>query len=381
MKVKPVLWKYHKTKDRKYPVKIRITSTQDKKTKVKYISLDFSVDTSQWTGSRVKAHPNAQDYNLKIINTLSEIERNFSSFGHAEAGNKKDFYHYCTKYQQYLDQTAGLYHRKKITTVVSRLRTFRPSLPLSSLTGEFVSEYEGYLLKEGLHRNYVSDQLERIRTIVKLAVKDGALEYHKNPFLGYKLRSIKSVKKRLTLDQVKTLQKAILKGPECLARDMYVFSFYCGGMRFGDICRITKSNFSDRFQYTMHKGIKGSDPSLINIGLHPVAKKIAKKYNFQFPVGVDWAREEQTINSRNCYFNKVLKAVCDKEGIPEITYHTARHSIADLSVKMKLSSSEMKGVLGHKKLATTEIYLKEFYQEQTDEAMNKLFEKKPSRGL
>jgi integrase len=155
---------------------------------------------------------------------------------------------------------------------------------------------------------------------------------------------------------------------------MYVASFYQGGIRFGDLVRIRKENFRNgRLQYTMHKGIRNATPSKINVPLHPVAKAIFKKYNYQFPAKINWDRPEESINNRNSIMNQTLRRVCGENGLPEVTFHTARHSVADLSVQKKLSPIQMKSILGHKKLSTTEVYMREFYSEQSDEAMNKLF--------
>lgn len=371
MKVAPVLWTYHKRKDGKFPVKIRVTSTENKKTDVSYVGLGFSIERNQWTGTRVKNHTDAKALNDKIITTCAELEKNYIADGSAVTGDKTDFYYWFDLYRSQIKSTCGRSHQRKIDAAYNRLRSYAPTLMVKQLTRAFIESYEASLLKEGLHRNYVSDHLNRIRGVFKKAFDSGVIST--NPF--YALKTIKTIKNRLTPEQLTTLAKFPgLNKVESLPRDMYVFSYYCGGIRFGDMCRLKESNIRDgRLQYTMNKGIRNSEPSRINIPLHPVAKAIFKKYKHRFPVGVDWARPEDSINNRNSIMNGTLRRVCRMAGIPEVTFHTARHSVADLAVQKKLSPHQMKGVLGHKKLSTTEIYLKEFYSEQTDEAMDKLF--------
>jgi hypothetical protein len=48
--------------------------------------------------------------------------------------------------------------------------------------------------------------------------------------------------------------------------------------------------------------------------------------------------------------------------------------MADLMVKKKKAFKQIQGVLGHKKVGTTEVYLKTFYQEETDSALQDLFD-------
>jgi len=57
----------------------------------------------------------------------------------------------------------------------------------------------------------------------------------------------------------------------------------------------------------------------------------------------------------------------------EVTYHTARHSFADLAKSKSIDIHTIKDLLGHSKVQTTEIYMKSFYKEETDSAMDAIF--------
>ena len=76
----------------------------------------------------------------------------------------------------------------------------------------------------------------------------------------------------------------------------------------------------------------------------------------------------------NNAINRSLRIVCEKADIEKrVNMHMAKHSFADFAVKNDTGLLMISKLLGHTKLSTTQHYLKDFYQkEQTDE-MNRLF--------
>lgn len=366
MKLVPVLWKYYKSKSGTYPVKIRITHDNKKE----YIKMNFSVKQEQWTGARVKNHQFATEYNGKIVETLLKLEKNFLADGSVSTGDKESFNWWFEDYLALCKEKHGLYHYKKMNNVFTKIKEFRKHILVKQIDSKLVSDFELFLLKQNHHVNYIADVIKRFKFIVGLIVKAGAMEYHKNPFLSYKLKFVPTQRERLSFEDVMKLAKVKLNDKDQeLARDIYIVSFYAGGIRFGDCCRLKKENFQDgRLRYTMRKTATQK-----NIKLPVKAFKIMDKYDYCFPIRVNWDQEDESISSRRTTLCKKLKAACRAAGIKEVTFHTSRHSIADYAIKSKLSDQQLQDILGHKRSATTQIYKKSFYLEENDEAMDKLF--------
>ena len=57
----------------------------------------------------------------------------------------------------------------------------------------------------------------------------------------------------------------------------------------------------------------------------------------------------------------------------ELSFHSSRHSFADYCKNKKVDVHLIKDLLGHSRVSTTEIYMRDFYEEETDDAMDKLF--------
>lgn len=344
-----ILWKHYKGKDGLYSVKIRHTKTLAGKTKVTYKETGIRLTKKQFSNGRVKDHPKANELNIKL---------------EALCSAPKDQKTFLEFFKESIERQHGYYHKKKLNSVYRIIEEKHPKMTL-----DWLLSLERSFIKDGKHPNYIADIFSRIRAVVNLMVKSGALDYHKNPFHHFKIKRVKTEKPRISYEELLLLQGVKLDPIRGLARDMYIVSFYQGGMRFGDLCRLNKGNVQkDRLMYTMHKSNNER-----NLPLNPITEAILKKYNYQFPLNINWKQEDKSINMKNTLMNKHLKAACRFAGIPEISFHTSRHSIADLAVKQKLSSKQLQGILGHSKLTTTESYLKGFYREETDSGLNQLF--------
>lgn len=371
MKFKAILWTYHKTKSGEYPIKIRIVNTIDGRTITKYHPLNILVRKDEWDkkNGRVKFGNNAQEINLKIIETCNSIEKNYIESGQAAVGKHDELNWWMEEYHKNAKLKHGTYYVKMLNTVKNILKEYLPHIPLRSFNTKFLTDFERHLLEKGYHVNYVANILIRVKSVVKEAVKAGAMEYHKNPFLNFKVKQIKTDRQRLQYSDIVKLEKVKLSDSVELARDMYIFSFYCGGIRFGDLCRLNKSNYDNgRLIYTVSKTNVNR-----NIKLNDKALAVFKKYGYCFPTGVNWKDEDVSISAKNALLNKYLKQACEKAKIPKISFHSSRNSIADYAIKKKLSPREIQGILGHTTFNTTEVYLRSFYQEENDEVMDKLF--------
>ena len=82
------------------------------------------------------------------------------------------------------------------------------------------------------------------------------------------------------------------------------------------------------------------------------------------------------IGSQNAIVNRNLKAIAGLCGIQfNLSFHTARHSIAFHLMKTTDSIHIIKEALGHSETRTTEIYLKSLDDHSIDDEMEKIYGK------
>ena len=164
-----------------------------------------------------------------------------------------------------------------------------------------------------------------------------------------------------------------------LSKDIFVFSYLCGGINFTDIANLTNENIQNgRLHYIRQKTKK-----LIKIGIPQEAMLIIEKYSkeskgYLFPI-LDSKIHKTALQKQNRIHkilgkvNKNLKLLAAQLGVEaNLTTYVARHSFASVLKKSGVNIALISEALGHSDLATTQIYLDSFDNEQVDEAMKNL---------
>lgn len=398
MKIYPVLWKHNQLKDGTYPLKIRVFYVNEGKKIERYYPLDIYLKENQWDESfkRVKNHTNASDYNIKLLTTLKNLETQKSKdepIVVKKAVMNGSFIEYFRGYIKVTKKKYSASHITKLESILNKLESHYPNLTFAEMTRDFLRELEDKLIGIGNNPTTIHDNFKRIKWIYNEAVADKVISAENSPFDKYKVRLVKTKKKRLAYTDIVKIENLQLEEGSLIwhIRNCWLFSFYCAGIRFGDLCILKPDNIvEDRLIYTMHKSLKNPNPQHRNLKLMSKAKTIAdyylnlnKRYLFDLidKLPKDKFEALKTINIKNSLANKYLRKIAKLiEANIDLSFHTSRHSFSDYCKKNKLDVHDIKELLGHTRVGTTEIYMKDFYKEESDDAMEKLFgEKKKTK--
>lgn len=294
----------------------------------------------------------------------------------------------------------------------------RKDLLFTEVTYKLITDYDTYLHKlpnltrkgSHLNQNTIKKDMEIFREIFTRGVnnyEDKGLKIEHNPFARYEFKGTESKEKpKLSFAEIEALKKIELPEHSALwhARNCFLFAFYCGGTRFGDNiqirgCHISKEEDTYRLKYTMDKTGKKK-----NIILVPEAVEILSHYinlddvstDYVFPYldnkatyayAVTWEEKcalspeeteqlKKSISSKNALVNKYLKVLAKKAGISKVvSTHIARHSFADLARKNNGDIYDIKTILGHSSICTTQTYLNKLDTETQDKALQNVFHK------
>ena len=165
---------------------------------------------------------------------------------------------------------------------------------------------------------------------------------------------------------------------ECLAIDVFVFSYLNAGINFIDIAKLKLSNIVEsHLIYNREKTKK-----LINTPLQPKALEIIAKYQsdkspYLFPILSPFHQTEVQVANRLhkvlAKVNKHLKEIGERLNLPiPLTTYVARHSYATVLKRAGVSTSIISESLGHSSERVTQIYLDSFDNEQINSAMKYL---------
>ena len=282
-----------------------------------------------------------------------------------------------------------------------RRETGAPDVDVEDLTPALLRAHEARLLAPkptglGHKRNYVAKQLSTLRAVLRRAARDGVPGAATAATVAATIRVKRErvEKARLTLDQVRMLEAArpSLSGRAADALDWWLFAFYAGGMRFGDVATlrwIQVDRDADGIPtYVRWRQRKTGDAQGVPL-LPPAAEILARWLPRTGPGGpeaspfvfglvtedqlADPRKARSRIQSMNALARKLMRQLAEREKVPYVGFHGARHSFADVLRQNGASVYTISKALGHSSIAVTEAYLAAFDRADVEAEMRSAF--------
>lgn len=314
-------------------------------------------------------------------------------------------------------QSIGTYKHYK--TTIQKLEEYLASNGLkdvcfNEITLQFVKGFEAFLGKvenqrcfgRTLNQHTISNYLKKFRKVVNEAISEGMIPAGQNPFgreTGkFKIKADKGSKKE-KLEYAEVERIIALHLPEGTmdwhTRNAFLFSFYCAGIRAGDVLQLRWKNVENgSLEYTMGKNGKVRNFKLVAEAEAILAlywSEDVKESDYIFPLldsNTIWARESykgastmsedlqkklfNQIASKNMMMNRSLKRIAGLANIKKnLSFHISRHTFAHLAMREGIESAKIQGLLAHSSLKTTETYMGNFSNQEQSEALAKVVHK------
>jgi site-specific recombinase XerD len=165
----------------------------------------------------------------------------------------------------------------------------------------------------------------------------------------------------LNEEELLKIRNADLTGYLAHTRDLFIFMAYTG-LAYCDMAQFNyKTMTEDCKDYTYIDGSRLKTGSKFFTTILPPAMEVLKKYNYKLPIITN-----QKINM----YSHVIEAQLNIK--KPVTCHIARHSFATLMLSYGFSLEEVKKMLGHKDIKTTQIYAKLSNKVLEESVTNKL---------
>ena len=396
-----VCYKWKTLTNGEYPLMLRIC----KDGKKKYQSLGISVLPRYWDFTRNKPKPNCpnKEYIQKIIlDKQTELQQRMLEFNSEQKEyttttllndeNKRfELKTVCQFYQELIEQCKnnnkcgnrliykGSYNSLKVFT------KNQLDIPFSAIDVSWLNKYEKWLRSKGNKETTMSLMFRTLRSAYNKAIKAKCARKSDYPFDEYKINKFdtKTQKRAIAKTEVLKFTKEVdnigKRQYVQLSKDIFIFSYLCGGINFTDIANLTKVNITNgRIHYIRQKTGK-----LIKLGISEEAMQIIKKYEseskgYLFPIlnaniHKTPLQKQNRIHKMLGKINKNLKLIAAQLNVDaNMTTYVARHSFASVLKKSGVSIALISEALGHSDLSTTQVYLDSFDNEQIDAAMQNL---------
>ena len=373
--------------------------------KRKYQSLGISINPKYWDFTRNKPKPNCpnKEYIQKIILDkqrelqqrmleLNSEQKEYTTTTLLNNGNTKfELKTVSMFYKELIEQyTRGdkCGNRLIYKGSFNSLKVFtngKLDIPFNEIDIAWLNKYEKWLRSKGNRETTISLLFRTLRSAYNKAIKAKCARKSDYPFDEYKINKFdtKTQKRAIAKTEILKFTKEVdyigKRQYVQLSKDIFIFSYLCGGINFTDIANLTKANITNgRIHYIRQKTGK-----LIKLGISEEAMQIIKKYEseskgYLFPIlnaniHKTPLQKQNRIHKMLGNVNKNLKLIAAQLNVDaNMTTYVARHSFASVLKKSGVSIALISEALGHSDLATTQIYLDSFDNEQVDEAMKNL---------
>lgn len=373
--------------------------TKDRKRK--YVGLGVSVNPKFWNFSKNEpkaACPNREYIEMLIADKIKAYSAKIIEFKvakqditptslvekvNAKPKSGKTVDDVFKEQMAYLVKAGRKSYAQSIKQTYNSLKEYRHNLNFcfDEIDVNWLKRYEQFLREKRLSENTIGIRFRNLRAIYNVAVEEDVVSSDHYPFKKFKIARMnqETIKRALTKADIERILS--FKSSNNFMRfpiDIFAFTYYCGGINFTDIAKLTQANIMDgRLIYKRQKTKK-----LIRIPLQPQAIELIKKYHsanspYLFPILSPFHKtEEQKADRIHKVITKVnerLKQIGEILNLPiKLTTYVARHSQATVMKRAGVSTAVIREIMGHSSERVTQIYLDSFDNEQIDEAMKSL---------
>lgn len=252
-------------------------------------------------------------------------------------------------------------------------------IPFSDIDVAWLKKYEQWMKSNRYAINTIGTRFRHLRAVFNKAIESKQTTAY--PFSSYKLSKVnqQTAKRAISKQDIQRVINYKSKSDmECLAIDLFTFSYFTAGINFIDMAMLERNNITDGQLVYYRKKTKKQ----IIIPLQNKAVEIIKKYSnehspYLFPILSPFHKTEVQVANRLhkvlAKVNNHLKEIGEQLKLPmPLTTYVARHSYATVLKRAGVSTAIISESLGHSSEKITQTYLDSFDNEQIGNAMKNL---------
>lgn len=273
-------------------------------------------------------------------------------------------------------------------------------LPLERVNLSFCDKWERFLRSTGAKEITLSLRFRTLRAVLNKAIANGLAKVEHYPFARTAAErhkfsvgkfDVSTTKRAVSREAIRLLESLTPDAARLqLAKDVFLFSFYCGGINFVDLAqlrwRALTANDESATTYRLYY-VRQKTQGKFSLKLLPPAAEIVAKYrelthatldSYIFPI-LNAAKHQTATQVKNRLHkilgqvNQDLKVLAPLAGIETpLTTYVARHSFATSLKRSGVAIAVISETMGHTSEETTRDYLDSFASDTLDAAFENL---------
>lgn len=343
-------------KDGKQKVRIAVAH----RSQTRYIVTDVVLNSAkEWKNGKVVKRDDASYLNQKLLARLNDVQHILDEIPYTEgltctelvetiqhAKAKKS--HTLRSAFEELQETSTAKESSK--TVYRCCFNFITSIiPEKTLVNHITPLMVSRLVKEGSRKiSPISLQcrVALLSQIINYCQRNGYTEFITNPTEGLNKNVIAIRQNWLSPDEIRNIRDCEIQRKDFVKfRDIFMLSYYLGGINIIDIAKINFNECSDTLHYIRTKTERNAKANpFVEFSIPYEAKLIIDKYKEKNGhLGISISPEMRICKT----FGNIVRRYRDTLNLPQLTFYSARKSFAQHAFMLGESESVIDYVLGH----------------------------------
>lgn len=343
-------------KDGKQKVRIAVAH----RSQTRYIVTDVVLNSAkEWKNGKVVKRDDASYLNQKLLARLNDVQHILDEIPYTEgltctelvetiqhAKAKKS--HTLRSAFEELQETSTAKESSK--TVYRCCFNFITSIiPGKTLVNHITPLMVSRLVKEGSRKiSPISLQcrVALLSQIINYCQRNGYTEFITNPTEGLNKNVIAIRQNWLSPDEIRNIRDCEIQKKDFVKfRDIFMLSYYLGGINIIDIAKINFNECSDTLHYIRTKTERKAKANpFVEFSIPNEAKQIIDKYKGRNGhLGISISPEIRICK----IFGEIVRRYRDTLNLPSLTFYSARKSFAQHAFMLGESESVIDYVLGH----------------------------------
>ena len=258
----------------------------------------------------------------------------------------------------------------------------------SDITERFLLDYAFWIKEKGIRNGNkcgLTSKLRRFRAVCNYAFKEGLYGINMEIFqcLGDDIKWPETTSKAVPdkiIQKIVNIDRTLFTKKEQLYLDLFLFSYYTGGMANVDVCNLTWDLVQeDRIVYERIKFPKTAKPELLSKAKVIMAKYRGKSYkNYVFPVfnhkHITTTQKTHRVQAMSGAVSRTLTKACKMLRVKEnITWYSARGSFISKMVDAGNNPYVVAEMAGNSPLTIYKHYYKNTKREEIKRQMEDIF--------
>lgn len=341
--------------------KVRISVAHNGETR--YIVTDITIESlKEFKNGSIVKRPDAAILNTKLRGLLQRYQGVIDALAYTNGLTCPELVYQIKNAGNYKHRTLFSIYEEYMANAHIKLGTYKgyvniwktisghlsEKMLVENITHGTILGLDKYLRERGLKPSTVRNYLVFLMVLLNYAKRCGYVQFRVDPFAGYELPKMEVRQSWLSVDEVRRIRDIESVKPNIMkCRDLFMLSYYLGGINMIDLLNINFNEQTDTIHYVRTK--TENRPKMnkfVEFRIPDEAKEIIARH--KGADGYICVTEFQRKSNCHYFFDVNMPKLAEITGIKQLIFYSARKSFSQHAFDLGISESVIDYILGHR---------------------------------